>query len=274
MIIRLSKTLYSNIAVLKYSKIKIFYIVILFFINVSIVTAPFFIGKVNSIEYINYFKGIENSLISLYEDEIDCHINTNNLMICSDSINESYGNYKVLYIEDGDDYIIDESIIVFTSSTVYIHYVNESDEVFSMSGNYSKLQGLDFSKIKTNISDGYSKDEYYIEMNDYILTGIYFSTLTEQISIIYLSQIMQIAVYITVITLLFLLINIKQDKYKIKLSRIISIIVLSMTGPALLIAIIGLFSPGIASILFYLIYSIRIMFIYYSMNNNQNIDKN
>jgi hypothetical protein len=255
----------SNKEVVKARHFKAAFIIILFFVNVSMISVPHFYGKMDSVNTIDNLIGIEESLELIYEDELDCEV-VDSKMNCNIVNGSVYGNYKLIYSDTFDLDDIDSSVIYMSKENIAIIYVDEYDTAYSISGNYTSVEGLNFGTVKSSDFGELTKDEFYSEMNDYILSSIYFSNLGSQFSLIYMTQFMQVLIYLMVVTILFLLMNFKADVKKLSFYNANKIIVTAMTGPAFLVALLGMFIPTWASIVFFILFAIRIMLLYYQMN--------
>lgn len=252
------KMFFSNDEVLKARKFNIFVIILLFFINVSLISVPNFMGRMESVNTIDHLYLIEEAFSDLYDLELDCQIE-NQEMNCDIEDNINVQGYDVIYSEEYNLDGIDSSVIYFSKTEVAIIYVDETDTAYNLLGNYRLLDGLDFSTIS-------SEDAEDEEVTDNILSAIYFSTLDQYMSLIYVGQFIQTFIYISVVSSMFMLMNFKAKVKKLKYINSLKIIISSMTGPALLVALVALIEPGIASLLFFIIYAIRAMLIYYKMN--------
>jgi hypothetical protein len=218
-----------------------------------------------SIEEINQLEGIEEALTQIYEDEILCSI-TNLEMQCDSLVVKSYNGYELSYQDEINIDDIDSSVIRFGKSNILIVYVDDEDYSYSISGDYSLLEGFDFSQVASGDRDGLSDVEYYSEVNDFVLTGIYYSRLSEEMGVIYLAQFLQTLIYLVVVATIFLLMNFKANVKKLSYYNATKIVIVAMTGPAFLTAIIALINPGLASISFFILFALRAMLLYYKMN--------
>lgn len=260
-----ARMLFSNKEVVHARKFKLIVIVLLFLINVSLISVPNFMGKMESINSINHLELIEEAFTEIYENELDCLVE-NSEMNCNIAEGLNYQGYDVLYTDVFDLDDITESVIYFSKTQVAIIFIDEDDLAYQLVGDYSLLEGQDFSTVLTEDTDGLTREEYFLQATDNILSGIYYSTLDEHMSLIYIGQFMQSIIYVFVVSSMFMLMNFKAKVKKLTYLNSYKIVITSMTGPALLVAIVALFSPGFASLLFFILYAIRAMLIYYRMN--------
>lgn len=263
------KMFFSNTEVLESTKFKIIVIALIFLINVSLISTPNFFGKMESINSITDLSNIEEAFTEMYEDNLNCYIE-NTEMICDIDDGLSYQGYDVIYTEEFllDD--VDSSTIYFTKEAVAIYYVTDRDQVFSLVGNYRLLDGFDFRTISSEDTGDLTQNEYYLQVTDSTLSAIYYSTLDQHLMLIYLGQFLQTVIYVFVVSSLFMLMNFKAKTRKLSYLNSFKIIITSMTGPALLVAIIALINPSLGSLLFFIIYAIRAMLIYYKINFSDN----
>jgi len=261
------KSFFSNNEVLKAGQFSFIVVALVFVINVSLISVPNFVGRMNSVENIDNLIGIEEALSEMYDDQFDCQI-IDEMMDCNILNGTIYNGYEISFVDEIIPDDIDSSVIQFTEEYMAIVYVDDNDMTFSISGDYSLIRNFDFSEVSTADFGDLTKTEYYFETNDNLLTNVYHSSLNQQLALIYMSQFMQVFIYLIVVTLIFMLVNFKADVKKVTFQNANKIIVVAMTGPALLVAIFGVFLPAWASIAFFLIFAIRVMFIYYKLNFN------
>lgn len=260
------KMLFNNEELMKSKEISLFIVAIILLINVSLISVPNFVGKVDGVSSISNIEGIEEVFTELYDIELDCSIDENSIMECSNFVDFTINDYLIRYDNIIDLETVDESTVYFSEEYLTIVYVDEDDLAYGISGNFSKLNNFSFSEILTSDYEELTKDEYYEEVTDIFLTNIYFSTLEDDFTLIYLSQFAQIFIYILVLAGMFMLVNLGSDILNLKFKDSIKLVVLSMTGPAFISAILGLFIIAWANILFLLIYGLRLMFVYYMIN--------
>lgn len=256
---------FSNKEVLKSTKFNIFIILLLFFINVSLISTPNFLGKMESVGSISELSNIEEVFIELYKDELNCYVE-NYEMTCDLPTPINYVGYEIKYEEIIDLSSIESSTVFFSKEHMAVVFVDENELTYPLVGNYKLLEGLDFSTVSTEDTEGLTREEHYQKTTDNILSAVYYSTLDQQLLTIYMMQFIQTLIYVMVVTGLFMLMNFKAKVKKVTYKNALKIIITAMVGPALLVAIIALYSPGIASLFFFIIIAIRAMLIYYKMN--------
>ncbi len=253
---------FSNKEVLKSTKFHIIAIIIIFLINISLISTPNFFGRINSVDIITELSDIEEAFEMIYENELDCVVEEK-MMNCNIEEDLNYSGYDILYTESFEDITLTNSTIYFTKEAVAIYYI-EDEQIYTLVGNYSLLDGLDFKQVKTMDTD-VSREEHYDLATDDILSAVYYSTLDENLVMIYMAQFVQVTLYTVVVASLFMLMNYRAKIKRLSYINSYKIIISSMTGPALLAAIISLFNAGFASMIFFIIYAIRAMFVYFKI---------
>ena len=262
------RMLFDNNALLKGNQIHLVFVFLIFFINVSLISVPNFYGLADSVRVINYLDGIYETLDDMYEKDMPCRI-TDEKMVCNeDDLLPEYGNYKVQYGGTLDTETVEESLIYLGEDYMAIIYVDESDTAYIMSGDYALLETFDFTNVFPNESD--MNDADYTEyVSDLFLQNIYYSNIGEQIYIVYTAQFAQTAIYAIMLSIMLLILNYKTAIKKISYTTSIKIVVIGMTGPALLTAILGGFILGYAGLVFIITYGLRMMFMYYKINKHE-----
>ena len=262
----LVKMLFNNKELLKSKEISLFIIVLLLFINVSLISVPNFVGKIDGVSSISNIEGIEEVFTELYDLELDCSVDENYLLTCSNFVEFTINDYLIRYDDIIDLETVDESTVYFSEEYVAVVYVDQEDLAYGISGTYSKLAYFDFSEILTSDYEGLTKQEYYEDVTDIFLSNVYYSSLEDDFTLIYLSQFAQIFIYVFILSGMFMLVNLGSDTVNLKFKDSLKLVVTSMTGPALISAILGIFILAWANILFLLVYGLRLMFVYYMVN--------
>ena len=264
-IITFGKALYSNTDLLKLTKIPLLLLALMLFVNVSLVSAPNFMGYMEGVETTENLEGIDEAFTEMYESNLDCRVSEESEMQCEGDMQAMYGDYQFEYADTLDVSNIDESTIIFTPDEAAIVY--QGDRTVAVSGNYSLVQGFDFSTIKDNAEDSDDTlDTFYQDNTNFFLENLYYSDLSQQIGIVYTVQFAQTFIYVVVVSLLIQMVNFRASIKKITYQAALRITILAMTGPALLAAILGFWIPGWAYLVFTMVYLIRIIVIYYSIN--------
>lgn len=260
------KMLFNNKEILKSKDFNIFVILLIFFINVSLVSVPNFYGKIDGVNSISNIVGIEEVLVELYDMELDCSVDNNSELTCNNFTDFVIADYNIIYSDVIDLTDIDSSTLYFSKEYITIIYVDQDDLAYLISGNYSKLNGFSFNEIKSSDYGELTKSEYYEDISDIFLTNIYFSNLEDDFALIYVSQFAQILIYTLILSGMFMLVNLGGSEINLRYNDSLKLVVVSMTGPALVSAILGIFIIAWASILFLLVYGLRLMLLYYLVN--------
>lgn len=260
------RMLFDNKALLKSNQFPLILVLLLFFINVSLISVPNFYGLADSVRIINRLDGIYETLEEMYEKDMPCSV-SDAKMICDEATLEAqYGNYQVQY---GGELVTDEvedSLIYLGENYMAIIYMDASDTAYIMSGDYALLETFDFTTIYPNTSE-MNDGEYTEYVSDLFLQNIYYSNIGEQIYIVYTTQFAQTAIYVMMLSIMLLILNYKAAIKKISYTASIKMVIVAMTGPALLTALLGGFILGYAGLVFIIAYGLRMMFMYYKINS-------
>jgi hypothetical protein len=257
------KFLWDNKTLIRTTRYNLIFVVIMLLINVSLISVPNYYGVLNGIRSIDNLEGIFEPFEMLYEAQVPCEIDASFTFVCQTDISGQYGNYQVVYQDIIDTTGITSSTIFFGSKNMMIIYIDENDIAYELAGDYRLLEAFDFSNIKTQTHAFDTLDQHYENVTDIFLSNIYFSSIGERMLLIFSSQFAQIAIYVVVISVMFMILNYKSKIPKISYAAAVKITIMAMTGPAIASAIIGVFANIWGSILFPLIYAIRMMFVYY-----------
>lgn len=262
------RMLFDNNALLKSNQFHLILVLLLFFVNVSLISVPNFYGLADSVRIINHMDGIYETLEEMYVEEMPCRV-TEAKMVCNeDTLEDQYGNYKIQYGGELDTDIVEESMIYLGENYMAIIYVDASDTAYIMSGDYALLETYDFTNIYPNESE-MSDADYTEYVSDLFLQNIYYSNIGEQIYIVYTTQFAQTAIYVMILSIMLLILNYKAAIKKISYTASVKMVIVAMTGPALLTALLGGFILGYAGLVFIIAYGLRMMFMYYKINSHE-----
>jgi len=253
--------LWSNATLLKSLKVPLFWVFVLFFVNVNLVTIPNYFGLLNGIRSIDRLAQIEETFVQFYDLELDCRIDENAELTCG-TIPDTVNGYKLVVQDEIQTEGIVESTILLGRTQTALIYVDEDDLAYVVAGDYRFLTGFDFALVKTLDHEG-TLAEHYASVTDLYLSGIYFSTIGEQLILVFSSQFAQMGIYLVMVSLMFLILNFRTKIKKITYKASVKLVVLAMTGPALLTAVLGVFFTAWASMLFIFVYAVRVLFLYY-----------
>jgi len=267
------KTLISNNELLKTNTYSFPKILLLLILNISLISAPFFMSRYSTKpeDVYGYMPGLEEALIALYEQELPCTI-TEKTMDCLSIADTTgtYGEYQVYFLpEDLSAISIETSSIVFTTTRISMVYKteNEADD-YVLEGDYRFLDGMDFSNINRLDLDmeNLSETEFYQKINDTLVQSVLNSTLSGDLLLIYLAQFVQTILYAFMMSVLLLAANFRRSVKRIRYSSSLKYVVVAITGPALLACLVGLVNTTIATIIWSAVYAIR-MIVFYSKIN-------
>jgi hypothetical protein len=260
--------LWSNDALLHANKIPLLLALLIFFINVSLVSVPNYFGLLDGVRSIDRIVGIEATLTLIYDAELDCRVDEFAEMTCG-TIPSSINGYRLIAQDEINTEGITESTILFGKTQTAIVYVDDTDTAYLLAGDYRLLTGFDFAAVKTLEHDFDTLSEHYASVTDFYLSSVYFSAIGEQLLLVFASQFSQMAIYLIIISIMFQVLNYRTKIKKISYKGGLKIIILSMLGPALLTAVLGVFFTAWAAMLFIFLFAIRILFVYYKINKTK-----
>lgn len=260
------KMLWDNKQLIEARKLGFILTFLLLIVNVSMISIPNFFGLLNGLRDIDNLVGIETTFRAMYDDALPCTVSETFTMECQGNVDGTYGNYKILYQEEIVTENINEPTIFFGYRNFTMIYINESNKAYIVAGDYRLLSGFSFAEVNQMEHEFDTLEDYQDRVTDVFISGIYNSTIGEKVFLIFSSQFAQIVIYIVIISFMFMILNFRSKIRKITFPASLKIVIVSMTGPALLTAIIGIFLRGWASVLFTILFAIRVMFIYYEIH--------
>jgi hypothetical protein len=166
--------LWSNDALLHANKIPLLLALLIFFINVSLVSVPNYFGLLDGVRSIDRIVGIEATLTLIYDAELDCRVDEFAEMTCG-TIPSSINGYRLLAQDEINTEGITESTILFGKTQTAIVYVDDTDTAYLLAGDYRLLTGFDFAAVKTLEHDFDTLAEHYASVTDFYLSSVYFS---------------------------------------------------------------------------------------------------
>ncbi len=267
--------LYSTKEVLKAHKASFVLVFILLFVNIALISVPNFIGIWRGVDRVDDLEGIHEAFQEMYEARLPCAIETSAQMICDDVENQTFGMYDFVIDpdfkidEDELEVVIERSSIFVTTEDISIVYVREDGSGVVVSGDYRLLQGFDFSSIKDRDEAQNDRTDYYDSVTNMFLRNVYYSTMQDNMFIVYSAQFVQMLLYVMFVSVIMMVLNYKAKIKKLSYSASVKITVFTMTGPAFLAAVLGFIIVGWASILFTALYLVRIILVYYKINTIQ-----
>ena len=107
------KLLWDNQTLIRAVKLNLIFVLILLFINVSLISIPNYYGVLNGIRSIEYLEDIDETFKLFYEQEIPCQVDQSYTFNCEETIDGVYGSYQVLYQDEISTANITESTILF-----------------------------------------------------------------------------------------------------------------------------------------------------------------
>jgi maltodextrin utilization protein YvdJ len=254
----LSKVLYSNKAILSLKRMSGWLILLLFFVNTSLISAPLIVNRatITGEEILAQFPQIEETLEAVLvatpcvvtRGEMD----TTDSLVCDvPPMSSSMNGYEITYFDEP----VTSTYIYFAQTAMVIQY-----EESSFVGTYQFLSGQRLDEVL---------DEASLEDIVYALaTG----SATLDFFLIWLGQLLQNGMYFLIVSTMLLISNYQTKREKLRYKEALAIAVLAMIGPALIGGTIGLLEASLSGILFITVYSLRMMYLYFGLftKNTQN----
>jgi hypothetical protein len=256
-----SDVLISNHAVIKHRRIRWYKTVILYFFLAFIVSIPFFVGKFGTTgeELLLNFEGFHEDFYDLIQSQ-ECEFKQGYFLCDQKALIVEGDTYKIYLLPD-TEIKETENVIIFYSDSFLVSKTSTNYQY----GLYT-FGDISFKDLRENFTT------YQIDPKEW--SGVYLrnmalSNLSFELVIIYIGLMVQYAVYILVVSMFMMFINTKQTGRRWKYGEVLNMLVLAMFSPALLMAFLSLFMPGTASIIFPIIFVVRIVFLYGTMMRTQ-----
>jgi hypothetical protein len=254
-----SDVLISNKAVIKHRRIRWYKTLIIFLFSAFIVFIPFFVGKFGTTgeELLLNFEGFHEDFYELIQSQ-ECEFKQG-YFLCEQETSVIEGDsYKIFLLPDAEIKET-ENVIVFYSDSFLISKTSTNYQY----GLFT-FGDISFEELRENFTT-YQIDPK--EWSGVFLRNMALSNLSFELVIIYLGLMVQYAIYILVVSMFMMFINTKQSGQRWKYGEVLTMLVLAMLSPALLMAFLSLFMAGTASIIFPIIFVVRIVFLYGTMMN-------
>jgi maltodextrin utilization protein YvdJ len=258
MIQSLAKVLYSNKAILSLKRMSGWLILLLFFINTSLLSAPLIVNRatLTGADILAPFPLIEPTLDAVFSQS-SCvveraKLDTTESLICVEIPTiEPLNGYEIRFFEDPTT----TQYIYVTDTALVIQY-----EEAGFVGTYQYLSG---QRMDEWISNSSLEDVVYA-----LATG----SATLDFVLIWVGQLLQNGMYFLIISTMLLISNYQTKREKLRFKEALAIAVLAMIGPAIIGGTIGLLEASLSGILFITIYSLRMMYLYFGLftKNTQN----
>lgn len=262
-----TKMLYSNDDLLKTAKAGVLITALVLFINVSLISAPNYVGYMRGADATNDLQSVETAFEAMYDDKLPCRIDEDETMQCDISEERTYGEYTFRFQDSVDTADIEESSIIFTPEKAAI--IHHDDGRTVVDGDYSLLTNFDFTEIQDEAGERDEPDEFYESSTDYFLRNLYFSDMNDTIGMIYTVQFAQTFLYVFFVSLMFMMLNFRASIKKVTYQASLRLTIFAMTGPALLTAVLGLRISTWAYMLFTIVYLARVIVLYYKLHRSK-----
>ncbi len=263
------KMFYSNKTLLRARKASFFTAFLLLVVNAMLVTVPTVAGLVQGLERGEEFDDIHAAFREAYVDRLDCRIADRELT-CDDLQKTTYGAYAFIHVEDVPETLedIEESSVILGRRHAVIIHVDETDgSQRILQGSYTLHGDLDFSRVQEGAVEADDERVYQDTVTDFFLDNLYYANIAEGMLFLYPAQFFQTALYVLLVSPFFLITNFRAPVRKIDYATALKITIFAMTGPALLAAVLGWPLAGWASLMFTIVYLLRIIAVYYRVNN-------
>jgi len=261
------RSFYFNSDVLKAYKIGGFLAFILFLVNIMLISFPPVRGAITSTPDYEDFPGINEAFHDIYEREIPCVLDDFSLTCDGEVDSFQAGAYRFEIVDEmRDDLDVSENTIYLGETEAAIIYVDEDDNRTILSSNYATQPTLDFSTVMQRAEDSDDMTAYYDRQTQSFMNNLYFSEVASTMLIIYPAQLAQIGLYVLLVGFMLLISNYKAKMKKLTVGSALKITVSAMTGPALVAALLGIFIPQWAVLIFTIAYLVRIVALYFEIS--------
>lgn len=254
------KALYNNKAVILCREFNVIIGVLLFLIVTTLVSVPFYLGRYQLSEQttLDLLPHFTESLSEMFETT-PCALEDAKL-VCNEET-KVVGKYTYYFSEPAPEQQ-DAFTVYFDKEVVSIR--GEGEEAVLV-GSYVTFGNIQFEEFYTLMQEEGSTEITLLFVKNLLLSEIGFDLI-----MIYMTNILQNLTYLFLAGLLFIFTNIRhKNSQTFKTS--FNMAVHSMVGPALLVACIAMFSTGIASIIFPVLYMARATFIYMRLIKAPNV---
>lgn len=251
MIQSFAKVLYSNKAILSLKRMSGWLILLLFFVNTSLISAPLIVNRANitSDEILAQFPMIVDTLTQVFAAS-PCIVeqtstDATSSLICDQVLEPMMINgYEITYFEEpnGSNYIY------FADTAMVIQY-----EEASFVGTYVFLEG---QRLDTVLNETSLEEVVYA-----LATG----SASLDFFLIWFGQLLQNGMYFFIISTMLLISNYQTKREKLRFKEALAVSILAMIGPAIVGGTIGLLEASLSGILFITIYSLRMMYLYFGL---------
>jgi len=243
---RFASTLYSNKAIHSFKRMNGLLVFLLFIANVLMISAPLIRARaiVTGPEIIERFPGVDLALVAAFA-ETDCIIADR--LVCETPKVITAGDYEVGFLSAPSS----EFYVFFDANQLVIQ---TPDDFFF--GGYLFAQGIELSSITTTA-----------QVAD-LVYGFATSGAGFDFSLILLGQLIQTTLYVGSLSAMLLISNYRAKERKITYLEGIRITIIALLGPAILGGFIGFIEPSFAGIVFITLFSLRMMYVYFSLFPN------
>jgi len=240
---------YSNKAILSLKPLRGWLVFVLLLVNVLMVSAPLIRARsiVTGADILDRFDGAQSALLTAFADN-DCVIQGR--LFCQTPSVRQIGSFEVGFLQAPTS----ESYIFFDANQMII----QTPESFFF-GSYEFAQGVRLQEINSSA------------MLEELMYGFATSGAGFDFSLIVLGQLIQIVLLVLTLSFMLQISNYRSKVQRIRFRSALQLSLVAMIGPALLGGFIGFIEPSIAGIVFFAAYSLRMMYLYFGLFKNPEI---
>ena len=244
------KTLYQNQALVHFRKRSIVVIGILILLNTMLITSPYITSlyRVSGDEILSQLPSFDHDFFDFLNDTPNLTFTTRLISDESYTINEETYTF---YILPSDDLATGRNQVRLYSD--YLSISNNQGEIVVM-GAYPEIGVHDFQELRLFFHCS-------IDVLANYLKNITLSFFLERASLQYLLIFVQNTSYLLIIAFLFQYVSTRKPRL-FRYRESVSMVAQSMFGPALISALIGLFYPTVANLLFSVLVIARLLWLY------------
>lgn len=255
------KSATSNRSIIHSRSVSLWWQFFLVFVSFMMISFPFVVGRfdVNQ-DYLdaNFPKFGEHLTLAFESQNCVFEVNENQVLILSCLLEDQVinGDQYTIYILPSSARSFNREAIIFNQDSLTVTRSPEQ----TLAGRYL-FKETSFNQLLLDMND----DEFEVTPQSYglnYLRNLDLLALPSDLWFIYTSVSIQYTLYLLVISTLIWWLYVKRGSIKLKFSEVSGMLILIMFWTALPMAILGFFSPVLASVLFTIGYVTRIIFMY------------
>lgn len=245
------KAFVSNKAVIECRNFPIIIGIILFLIVTALISTPFYVARysLSEVTTLEGLDGLTPSLEQMFQS-VDCGFDLG--VLACDAPSETYGKYTYYFQEEAPIPQADYTVY-FGSESVSIQAAGPEKQLV---GTYQTFGNTSFHEIYELMQSEGSESIALLFVKNLLLSGMEIDMV-----MIYMTNLLQNLTYLFLASLMFLFTNVRHKKSQ-TVKTTFNMAVYAMVGPAMLVALLSMYSMSIASIIFPVLYMARATFIY------------